>query len=300
MKKIDIHTHLPKDDPEMEGYIRIMDRFEVVAALVHALPTEGRDNADVLRAVRAHPDRLFGSVHVDLREPVEKSIDLAREYAAHGFRSVKLFPNMGFDANDEHLEPFWAAVEELGFMCLPHCGWLLHRKERAQVRLDSLTATPFHFEVPARRHEGVRFVFGHFGGAASYLETIVLCSRLTNAFADTCPGWGRWVFQNRLPGLESATARTRPGGRRPTGPWGGRRRISSVISTGTPRGCWSFLKRSPRAGRRLQRERTSEPSLDILPLMSEYCMVEVVFLKSAVASETDNREEGDGLRRRRR
>ncbi len=203
MKKIDIHTHLPKDDPEMEGYLSIMDRFEVVAALVHAVPAEGRDNADVLRAVKAHPERLFGSVHVDLREPVEECIDLVREYAARGFRSVKLFPNMGFDANDEHLEPFWAVVEELGLMCLPHCGWLLHRKERAQARLDSLTATPFHFEVPARRHEGVRFIFGHFGGAASYLETIVLCSRLPNAFADTCPGWGRWVFQNRLPGLAS-------------------------------------------------------------------------------------------------
>lgn len=68
---------------------------------------------------------------------------------------------------------------------------------------SSITATPFHFEVPARRHPGINFIFAHFGGAASYLETIVLTSRLKNTFADTCHGWGQWVFENNMPGLKS-------------------------------------------------------------------------------------------------
>jgi predicted TIM-barrel fold metal-dependent hydrolase len=26
---------------------------------------------------------------------------------------------------------------------------------------------------------------------------------LPNCYADTCPGWGRWVFEQRMPGLGS-------------------------------------------------------------------------------------------------
>ena len=42
----------------------------------------------------------------------------------------------------------------------------------------------------------------HFGGAATYLETVVLTSRLPNVHADTCPGWGTWVFRVDMPGLD--------------------------------------------------------------------------------------------------
>ena len=64
-----------------------------------------------------------------------------------------------------------------------------------------MTAHPAHFEAPARGHPGIKFIFAHFGGGATYLEAVVLVSRLPNAYADTCPGWGQWVFRNRMPGL---------------------------------------------------------------------------------------------------
>lgn len=203
MKKIDFHMHMPPGDPTFEEYLKIMDKHDVAAALVHGVPGEGHDNPDVLRAVKAHPDRLFGSVHVDLRRPVRECIALVRRYAGEGFRSIKLFPNLGFDCNDERYEPFWAAVEDRGLMCLPHCGWLANSGYFAGKRIESLLATPLHFEVPARRHPGIRFIFAHFGGGFSYLETVTLISRLDNCFADTCPGWGKWVFAERMPGLAS-------------------------------------------------------------------------------------------------
>lgn len=77
MKKIDIHMHVPPNDPTLEDYLKIMDRHDVEAALVHAVPWEGHDNAETLHAVKAHPDRLFGSVHVDLRARVPECIELA-------------------------------------------------------------------------------------------------------------------------------------------------------------------------------------------------------------------------------
>lgn len=203
MKKIDIHMHVPPDDPLFDNYLKIMDRHEVEAALVHGSLFPGQDNEEVLRAVKAHPDRLYGSVHVDLRRPVRECIRLVRRYANEGFRSIKLFPNLGFDPNDEKFEPFWEALEKQGLLCFSHCGWLTDKGPCARQRLRSELATPFHFEVPARRFPKLRFIFAHFGGAAAYLETITLTLRLPNCFADTCPGWGQFIFAHRLPGLEA-------------------------------------------------------------------------------------------------
>ncbi|MBN1676036.1 MAG: amidohydrolase family protein [Kiritimatiellae bacterium] len=201
MKKIDIHIHLQKDDPTLESYLAHMDAHEVEAALVHATSREEVGNEAVRKAVSAHPDRLYGSVYVDLRRPVYACIDLIKEYRAHGFKSIKLFPNLGYDPNDEQFEPFWQAVEDLGLMCLSHCGWLAPAPDKRERR-SSLTATPFHFEIPARRHPGINFIFAHFGGGATYLETVTLLSRLKNCYADTCRGWGVWVWEQRMPGLK--------------------------------------------------------------------------------------------------
>ncbi len=210
MRKIDIHIHPePEADPGLDHYVRIMDEHNVVAALVHATPvgvggTHAASTDDaVLAACERHPGRLYGSCYIDLRESPERTIRKIEHYAARGFKCVKMFPNLGFDPNDENHEPVWEAVEALGLACLSHCGYLAHGADAERARISSLTASPFHFEVPARRHPGIRFIFAHFGGAATYLETITLCERLENCFADCCRGWGQWVWQHRLPGLET-------------------------------------------------------------------------------------------------
>jgi predicted TIM-barrel fold metal-dependent hydrolase len=210
MKVIDIHVHCTSQaDPEMDEYVRSMDEFGVAAALVHAVGDEYADrvgsNMNVLRAVHKHPGRLFGSMYIDLREPLEKNIRTVERFAAEGFKCVKMFPNLGFDPNDEVHEPVWQAAEAHGLACLSHCGWLAPSPRRP--RTQSITSSPFHFEVPARRHPGVNFIMGHFGGGATYLETIVLTSRLSNVFGDVTPGWGKWVFENRMPGLQSLNFR---------------------------------------------------------------------------------------------
>lgn len=211
MKKIDIHIHPdPLSDRTLDNYVRIMDAHDVAAALVHALPgyyfggsaPTPTDEA-VLAACEKHPGRLYGSCHIDLREPPVSNIEKVARYAAAGFKCVKMIPNLGFDPNDEIHEPVWQAIEVHGLACLAHCGYVAGNKENRRMRLHSLTATPFHFEVPARRHPGIRFIFAHFGGAATYLETIVLCERLENCFADSCRGWGEWVWKHRMPGLET-------------------------------------------------------------------------------------------------
>ena len=216
MQKIDIHIHpRPDADPTLDDYVRVMDEHSVVAALVHALPSQiwhtpaspsgaqaTPDNDAVLAACQKHPGRLYGSCLIDLRDPPERSIETIERYAAAGFKCVKMFPDLGFDPNDEIHEPVWAAVEAHGLACLSHCGYVAYGVDTGHMRISSLTASPFHFEVPARRHPGIDFIFAHFGGGATYLETITLCERLDNCFADCCRGWGQWVWAHRMPGLE--------------------------------------------------------------------------------------------------
>jgi len=210
MKKIDIHIHPnPDSDPTLDDYVRIMDQHDIAAALVHAMPAHlwGKHPAPtddaVLAACEKHPGRLYGSCHIDLREAPEHNIRKIERYASAGFKCVKMFPNLGFDPNDEVHEPVWEAIEAHGLACLPHCGYVWYGRNTGRMRLSSLTASPFHFEVPARRHPEINFIFAHFGGGATYLETITLCERLDNCFADCCRGWGRWVWEHRMPGLET-------------------------------------------------------------------------------------------------
>ncbi len=212
MQKIDIHLHTTRESGDnMDAYVRLMDEHGVSAGLVHAIPHQHwsddyppdyDDDQAVLSACQRHPGRLYGSVYLDLREAREVNIQKIERYAAEGFKCVKMFPNLGFDPNDEIHEPVWEVIERLGLACLSHCGWLMPSSRHPGMRLSSLTASPFHFEVPARRHPGINFIFAHFGGGATYLETITLCERLPNCFADCTPGWGRWVWAHRLPGLE--------------------------------------------------------------------------------------------------
>ena len=218
MKKIDIHIHpLSIGVSAIDDYIRTMDKYELEYALVHAVPlyffgrlvgTKGSldnrsENNVVYETCQPHSKKPFGSMHIDLREAPEISIEKAEYYSSQGFRCVKMFPNFGFAPNDEVHESVWQAIEEEGLACLAHCGYLGFDKYTGVMRLQTLTVSSFHFEVPARRYPGINFIFAHFGGSSSYLGTVTLCERLDNCYADSTRGRGRWIWEHRLAGLET-------------------------------------------------------------------------------------------------
>ena len=99
MKVIDFHQHLLiKRDPKGKRLIRYMDLNGIEKAVVHGSPTAVwswcGDNEDVLDVVSKYPDRLIGSVHIDLRNC--KELEELDRYHEEGFRWVKMFPNLGF------------------------------------------------------------------------------------------------------------------------------------------------------------------------------------------------------------
>ena len=206
MKVIDIHCHCSTNFKKMDRFIDEMDRNNVERALIHACPLhEGyADNETVAKACDRHKERLIGSMHIDLRESLENCIQELEKYSELGFRSIKMFSNIGFNPSDDVYEPFWEKVEELGLMCLPHLGVLGATIDKKAFN-STLMASPLHYEVPARRHPDINFVFAHFGGDCYYLHTITLITRFPNCYADTCGSSGPWIFENKMPGLGSVS-----------------------------------------------------------------------------------------------
>ena len=202
----DIHVHLHMDDLLMDEHVEIARSKGVSGILVHGVPNDLcpplGDNDEVPAAMEKHPDFVCGSMHIDLRNGVEKNIDIIRRYAEQGFKCVKMYPNLGFNPSEPIHDPVWAEIEKQGLMFLSHCGYISISEKYPRLSLTSVNSSPYSFERPARMFHGINFIMAHFGGAPTYLETIILCMRIPNMYADCTPGQGTWVWQRRLPGIE--------------------------------------------------------------------------------------------------
>jgi hypothetical protein len=192
---IDIHNHTRRGWA-VEDLLALMDRHHVERALLLGTfePPESQ-NAAVLRAVRAHPDRFAGGAFADPREGAA-AVEEIRRYHAEGFRVVKLFPNDGYYPDDDALRPFFDAVAELGMAVLSHCGWL---SPKAGAAYASYYSHPGRFEKLIRIYPETIFILAHMGGMAGFLETVMLTTRTPNAYADCAPGQGLWVLESAGP-----------------------------------------------------------------------------------------------------
>lgn len=126
MKKIDIHLHPVKGDPYMDKYVEIMEKYNVVAGLVHGTSRVkgGNSNIDVLKAVKKYPKKLYGSIYVDFLMPVKKCIDLIKKYSDYGFVSIKLFLIMGLILMTISLNQYGEKLrKENYFVCLIVAGF---------------------------------------------------------------------------------------------------------------------------------------------------------------------------------
>lgn len=150
MSVIDAHAHLGSfpifsEKLDIEGLIRIMDRYDIKRAVVSALP-----NNLTLEAVRKHPNRIIGLVRVnpldnDAVEQVDKAIE------AWGFSGVKMNPFFNnFLPDSEVINPVMEAARRHRVPVLMHCGhppWSL----------------PWSFERLADRFPDVTIVMAHMG-----------------------------------------------------------------------------------------------------------------------------------------
>ena len=74
-------------------------------------------NAEVATAAAAHPDRFVDCFHVNPLEP--GALATVAEYAAKGFKAMKLLPGEGWYPDDPRFHPFFDAMQSHGHEALP-------------------------------------------------------------------------------------------------------------------------------------------------------------------------------------
>ena len=114
-----------------------------------------RDNDEVLRAIRAHPDRAFGFVYLNPRHTQASLNELNRCVRDGPMVGVKLW--VAQRCNAPELDPIIARATELKVPILQHT-WL-----KATGNLPS-ESTPMDLAELAGRHPEAILVCGHSGG----------------------------------------------------------------------------------------------------------------------------------------
>jgi predicted TIM-barrel fold metal-dependent hydrolase len=189
-KIIDVHNHVNQADPTGDRLVEKMDALSIETTLVMGVTRiESGSNERALAAVCKHPGRLVGGVCVDPRDG-KSAVEKVRRYYGEGFRIVKLFPNMGYFPDDATLLPFFDAVAKLKMGVLSHCGFLAPQAGVAAAYYSQ----PGRFEKLLRTYKEMPFIFAHMGGIDGFLQTIMLTTRLPNAYTDCSPGQGAWVL----------------------------------------------------------------------------------------------------------
>ena len=147
-----------------------IERTLLSAALDGALitgrntPLAGVGNAEVAAAVAAHPDRFVGCFHANPLEP--DAVTTVSEYAAKGFKAVKLFPGEGWYADDPRFYPFFDAVQDRGLAAIVSCGiagFGLAHEGGVRRALNASYAYPMRLDAPSRLFPRVRFVVPGMG-----------------------------------------------------------------------------------------------------------------------------------------
>ena len=118
---IDLHAHYMDGDGYLDQLLRAMDAAGIDKVCLSAFGPHfgwGRGNADVLAAMRAHPDRVIGFAFVRPGWDPADTIDRAH---AEGMRGVKATcPRENYES--PAYAPLWGRAEALGMPVLFHTG----------------------------------------------------------------------------------------------------------------------------------------------------------------------------------
>jgi uncharacterized protein len=187
----DLHCHLsgvPGQTPEerLGNLLRFADRMGIARLCVFMgmefsydpSPEKlRRDNDDVLRAVRAHPDRAFGFVYVNPRHTQASLEELDRCVRDGPMVGVKLWVAMRCNAPE--LDPLIARAAELKALVFQHT-WL---KINGNLLGES---TPLELAELAARHPNAALVCGHSGG--DWEQGLRAIRPYANVYADLAGG----------------------------------------------------------------------------------------------------------------
>lgn len=123
----------------------------------------------------------FVSVDPNRRDAVDMIGRFVNRYDPKG---IKMYPATGFYPNDERMDAYWDAVDDLGLVVVTHAGMAL-------PPLDEKYCHPSYFAAVADRHPDMKIVIAHLGGKF-HQELCPLMDGRPNVFTD-CSAQQGWM-----------------------------------------------------------------------------------------------------------
>jgi predicted TIM-barrel fold metal-dependent hydrolase len=210
--KIDFHNHIwlypeaglnnpdarqydppgPYPDPDGDHLIASMDRFGFEKTVIIACPNHiwnyTGDNADVLRAMRKHPSRFIGVMHLDFRDGVKKCVETIDRYAGEGMLGAKMFPSLGFYPDDPQYHPIYDTLACHRLFAAYHLGMVSPSDAKPPVPVSVKYAQPMFLDAPASLFPNLNFVICHMGGLPFHEQTLCMMRYHANVYADLSGG----------------------------------------------------------------------------------------------------------------
>lgn len=179
--RIDHHNHVWVGKQVGENFL---DQNMSVEAILHAMDQANVDMAGVcslaqdlqndyiLDAQKKYPDRIFGYVFVNPRQP--DAVENVKRYLGEGLKGLKLHPRLhGFPlSNHKLVDPILEVCKEFKVPVFGHGG-----SEEFNM--------PFDFEEIARTFPDVSVILGHLGAFGAVDSAILAASRTPNLYLDT-------------------------------------------------------------------------------------------------------------------
>ena len=168
---IDVHHHLVCEEGYADTLLREMDQCGIertgliaMGPLFQSLFVTGEMigplyEADVLRAIQAHPDRFFGYVYV---RPGFDGPEKVRQWAEQGFKGVKLHIPAENYGHPDYL-PIYEAARDLGLVCLFHTG-LFYLPSMKGEQVSAERTRPIHVEAIVNDLPDLKVILAHLGG----------------------------------------------------------------------------------------------------------------------------------------
>ena len=180
MSIIDSHCHLGvgfRKRTTVDELLREMDRAGVERAVVSTVDefiavSNREGNDEVLRAVRAHPDRLKGlsAVNPWFRE---KGVSELSRCLEAGLSGLKLNSHLqGFVLSDPLVHPLVATCRSFGVPLYAHTG-------------TPVVAEPFQLAELARAFPDVPMVLGHMGYTDFWYDAVPAALQSQNIYLET-------------------------------------------------------------------------------------------------------------------
>jgi len=200
---IDAHAHAAQDwtmEAVEEGLKRTgVDRVLLAASPLDYYPVAG--NEACARIVERFPDRIWGLIGIHPPDE-DASLRALDRYHGKGFAGVKLMTTAGYYPDDERYRRVFEEVGARNMIVLTHCGWAIGNPDKPPLGQCTLCSDPYHFEPFLRLYPDADVIFAHGGGRTLFPGALNLVHYHPNAWVDTCPGNGPWVFRHGGPYLD--------------------------------------------------------------------------------------------------